>query len=226
MVVQKISRLKEFLCHKNSLKIAIILINIILSGSDMDLFFKNIIYNFVFELQHKWLEWILTGLGCVIFWTLTQYWTQRPAVLSFLHSGWPVWHWSHPDGLSSCHPDLSYTLHLSKKPNLTYLYHTLYTLNHFLYFLTLLKSNFAILPINIINNHYHTFQKLNLLFLCTTISLQQIFCFLKVYLFPLEICFHFLSISLDKKRSHVVVESMSQSGPQFLICLKYSIINK
>lgn len=110
--------------------------------------------------------------------------------------------------------------------NLTYLYHTLYTLNHFLYFLTLLISNFAILPINIINNHYHTFQKLNLLFLCTTISLQQIFCFLKVYLFPLEICFHFLSISLDKKRSHVVVESMSQSGPQFLICLKYSIINK
>lgn len=113
-----------------------------------------------------------------------------------------------------------------KKPNLTYLYHTLYTLNHFLYFLTLLISNFAILPINIINNHYHMFQKLNLLFLCTTISLQQIFCFLKVYLFPLEICFHFLSISLDKKRSHVVVESMSQSGPQFLICLKYSIINK
>lgn len=113
-----------------------------------------------------------------------------------------------------------------KKPNLTYLYHTLYTLNHFLYFLTLLISNFAILPINIINNHYHTFQKLHLLFLCTTISLQQIFCFLKVYLFPLEICFHFLSISLDKKRSHVVVESMSQSGPQFLICLKYSIINQ
>lgn len=70
------------------------------------------------------------------------------------------------------------------------------------------------------------FQKLNLLFLCTTISLQQIFCFLKVYLFPLEIRFHFLSISLDKKRSHVVVESMSQSGPQFLICLKYSIINR